>query len=447
MDFLQISQLLFNNELLASSGTVQTVLKKYDLAIENSAEYVGLVKKQSYETKFNTKVFKGTDGTMMGLIPIKGMLVYEETGWEALCGMTSYEGIQAKAEKMINEEGVKHIILEINSGGGMAYGCFEAAQAVRTLADEKEVKITTYVDGVAYSGGYAWCCIADEVIVNPAGKVGSIGVVLPLVNYSEADKKEGIQRIYITAGKSKVPYDEDGKFTKEALDDIQESVMDTYSVFVDHVADARGLSQDEVMDTEAKVFNATKALDIGLIDKIMTKDQFYKHTGNFNGDISMAIQTDKIQGKEDADVKDDSQTPLVSGLNAKIQTLEGEKTSLNDQITALNSSLDAEKQKVIDLQNQVNQLNAEAEQKVQEIRKEKLGALVSADDLEDEVEFTADFSDEKFATYIGKLAARNEKIEAEFEEKGEGEAGDKDVKEVSVDSTIADRVRKKQQRA
>lgn len=441
MDFLQLSQLLFDRELLANTATVRNVLSKYQLAIENSAGYVGLVKKQSYETKTNTQVFKGKDGSKIGLLPIKGMLVYEETGWEALCGMTSYEGLQAKAEKMILEEDVKSIILEINSGGGMAYGCFEAAMSVRALADKHDVKITSYVDGMAASGAYAWCCIADEVIVNPMGKVGSIGVVLPLVNYSEADKKEGIQRIYITAGKSKVPYDEDGKFTEEALDDIKESVMDTYSVFVNHVAEARGLSKEVVMNTEAKVFNTTKALDIGLIDEIMTKDQFYEHLGNFNGDTRMAIQTEKMENEK---VETEDKSPLVSNLTEQISTLKGEKATLSDQVSSLTTELGAEKQKVIDLQNQINVLNKQAEDQVASIRKSKLEELVSVDKLDEEVEFTADFSEEKFNTYISKLASYNEKVEAEFEEKGDG-GEDKDEL-VSADESIASRIRQKQGR-
>lgn len=444
MDFLQLSQLLFDRELLASTVTVHDVLNKYKLATSHGSEYVGLVKKQSSETKYNTQVFKGTDGTKIGLLPIKGMLVYEETGWEALCGMTSYEGLQAKAEKMILQEGVESIILEINSGGGMAYGCFEAAMSVRALADKHNVKITSYVDGMAASGAYAWCCIADEVIVNPMGKVGSIGVVLPLTNYSEADKKEGIQRIYITAGKSKVPYDEDGKFTKEALDDIKESVMDTYDVFVNHVAEARGLSKEVVIDTEAKVFNVTKALEIGLIDEIMTKDQFYEHLGNFNGDRSMAIQTDKIKGA-DEDVKTEENSPLISNLTGQINTLTSEKQTLSDQVSTLTEELTREKQKVVDLQNQINVLNKEAEDRVASVRRDKLSALVSADKLEDEIEFTADFSDEKFDKYISKLADYNEKVEAEFEEKGQGNDGEEDEL-VGADESIALRIRKRQNR-
>lgn len=171
MGFLEFSQLLFNRELLASKGTVEDVLSKYQLAITHGHEFVGLVKNnKSYQTVMGSNVFKGDDGKLLGILPVKGALIYEETGWEALCGMTSYEGLQNKAEYMIRERGIDHLILELNSGGGMAYGCFETAQYVKNLAKENDVKITTYVDGVAHSGGYAWACIADEVILNPMAR-------------------------------------------------------------------------------------------------------------------------------------------------------------------------------------------------------------------------------------------------------------------------------------
>ncbi len=231
MNFHQLSELLFNNYLLADSRTLQLVLHQYEKAQVVGGEQIGVLKKPLSQRKNQIKVLDG-EGSKVGVIPIKGSLTYEETGFEALCGMTSYESIQGQAEYLIKKENVNEIVLDVNSGGGQAYGCFEAAQAVRNLADKNNVKITTYVDGVAYSGGYAWASIADEVIVNPMGRVGSIGVVLPLTNYAEKDKKDGIKRIYITSGKSKVPYDEDGNFTESALDEFRKSSKIIYDEFV-----------------------------------------------------------------------------------------------------------------------------------------------------------------------------------------------------------------------
>lgn len=454
MDFLQFAQLLFDNQLLASEGTVRSVLSKYEYAMTHGYEQVGLIKKVSENTEFNTRVYKGTDGTVIGVLPVKGALIYEESQWEAACGMTSYEGLVARAEKMIKELGAEHLILELNSGGGMAYGCFEAAQHVRNLAREHNVKITAYVDGVAFSGGYAWCCIADEVIVNPMGKVGSIGVVLPLVNISEMEKKQGIERIYITAGKSKVPFDKDGKFTKEAISDIQASVNETYAMFVDHVATMRGMNRDDVIDTEAKTFGTKEALRLGLIDHVMTKEQFYEHLGNFNGDTNMTVH---VQDK----TKVEGDSPVHTALVGQITDLKSQITGFQDTITAKDAEitkLTGEKQKVdaelVTAQSRIQALESQVQEKekaakdaVLESRKARISALVADEAVAEQMEFVDGFTDEKFDKYIATLEKQNEKIEGSFEEQGqkvEDEGGDEVL---SVDERMSSRIRERKKKA
>ncbi|AYD82321.1 putative SohB protein [Acinetobacter phage vB_AbaM_B09_Aci01-1] len=445
MDFLQFAQLLFDNQLLASEGTVRDVLTKYQHAMAHGPEYVGLVKRESLNTMLNTEVFKGSDGTRIGILPVKGALVYEETQWEAICGMTSYEGLVARAEKMILELGAEHIILELNSGGGMAYGCFESAQHVRNLADKHNVKITAYVDGVAFSGGYAWCCIADEVVVNPMGKVGSIGVVLPLVNTSEMDKKEGIERIYITAGKSKVPFDKDGKFTKEAISDIQASVNETYAMFVDHVADMRKMNRDDVIDTEAKTFGTKEALKLGLIDQVMTKEQFYEHLGNFNGDSNMSI---KVEGEK---VKVEGESSVHTALVGQINDLKDQVTGFQGQITTLTADkaklttdLGVAQARITELEGQLASANKSAEEAVLKSRQARISAFVSDEAVQEHMDFVEGFSDEKFDKYVSRLEKEQEKVEKTFEEQGQGaDAGDKPDEVISVQERMVTRMRER----
>lgn len=452
INFLQLSQLLFNRPLLASGGTVQEVLAQYYLATEHGPEFVGLGKKVTMETEYNTRVFKGTDGTKMGILPVKGMLVYEETGWETLCGMTAYESLQAKAEKMIFDDKVEHIILEVNSGGGMAYGCFETAQYIKRIASENNVRLTTYVDGAAYSGGYAFASIGDEVIVNPMGKVGSIGVVLPLTNTSEKDKKEGVERIYITAGKSKVPYDKDGKFTKEALSDLEEDIMVTYEMFVDHVADMRGISAEAVKNTEAKTFGTEKALELGLIDSVMTKEQFYQHLGNFNGDTSMSITGKQGGARVESDKQD---SPVMVALTEQITNLKGDVAARDEQITNLTTAKAAVDGELVTANARIKELEGELKvaqtaqaDAVKTARTAKISAYVAADEVEGHLELVDGFSDEKFDKYVSNLEKQHEKVSKSMEEIGVDHKGadpdvNKDGGAVSVDAGLAAYIRKK----
>ena len=446
-DFTQLSQLLFDTELLASRSAVVNALEKYRLAVQYGGEYIGLRKNPNgYNAVNQSRVYKGTDGTNIGILSIKGSLVYEESGWESLCGFTSYEGLQNKAIHMIRDRDVKHLILEINSGGGIAYGCFETAQFVKDLAKEHDVKITSYVDGVAYSGGYAWCCIADEVIVNPMGRVGSIGVVLPLVNYSEAEKKEGIQRVYVTAGKSKVPYDKDGKFTDEALSDMKEGVIDIYKIFVDHVATNRNISTESVENTEAKLFTSKKGKELGLIDHIMTKEEFYAHLGNFNGENTMSL-VQKPQGENGADVATDqpetkielgADNALIAQLSTRLSASEALTTQIQTDLATANAT-------IADLTAQVSTLKGEKADAIQEARKDKISALVADDQVEFHVGVVSGFSDEKFAQYVDHLEKVQGKVEEGFVEQGHGGDDDKGKEALSVSEQAVLRLQSRKQ--
>ena len=346
------------------------------------------------------------------------------------------------------------MILELNSGGGQAYGCFEAAQSVRNLANKNNVKITTYVDGVAYSGGYAWASIADEVIVNPMGRVGSIGVVLPLTNYAEKDKKEGIKRIYITSGKSKVPYDEDGNFTEAALDEFRKSSKIIYDEFVGHVAEMRGIDRQSVVDTEAKTFDAQTALGLKLIDSIMTKEQFYNHVNGKYGENVMSLVPKTNQEEEVSTTTNDSListlTEEVTGLKANAETLQetistltSEKETLSVELEQVKSTLTGKDEEIKTLQDKIVELQGQAEEVKVSSREEQIKALVSVDEVESVMSIASVLDDEKFGVYVETLKTKQVKTREEMKEVG-GAGVDNEIVQLSTAEKIAAKAKAKQ---
>lgn len=439
MDFFELTQLLFNNHLLASEDTLNSVLHKYEVALQTNPEMVGLIQRPLKDRKYSARVLQSGD-KRVGVIPVRGALTYQETGWEALCGMSSYEAMQGNAEYMIKEAKVDEILLELNSGGGQAYGCFEAAQAVRNLANEHGVNITTYVDGVAFSGGYAWACIADKVIMNPMAKVGSIGVVLPLQNTSERDKKEGIQRIYVTSGKSKVPFDKDGNYTQEALDDMQKQSQEIYEMFVEHVAANRGIDVKDVKDTEAKTFTATNALKLGLADEVMTKIEFYKHFEDLYGEGIMQVNSNPKS--------DEIKTPaLVTQLNASLEQTQGDLKIAQDALKEKDIQINAHAEIVAGKDGQISTLAEQVKTLTDELAKVHLEAreatikgLVPEDEVADVMSIAADMPKEKFDIYVKTLETKASKSRKEMEELG-GSGKDVDEKVLSVDEQMKLRIK------
>lgn len=209
----------------------------------------------------------------IGIITIRGPLTYRTTGWEGMCGGFSYEMMLDQAEDLI-ESGVKTIVLDMDSGGGEAYGCFEAVDEVRAMCDAAGVSLVGYVDGSACSAAYAIVCACDEVVANPFADVGSIGVLIALYNDSKALEQEGIQRTFVTDGSDKVPFADDGSWREGFLEDMQQRVSDLGDSFRAHVSKYTGLSVQDIKDTQAKVYSAQDALSMGLVNKIMTRSDF-----------------------------------------------------------------------------------------------------------------------------------------------------------------------------
>jgi ClpP class serine protease len=215
----------------------------------------------------------------IGVLTIRGSLTYRSTGWEAFCGGYSYEMMLEQASEMM-EAGCKTIVIDADSGGGEAYGCFEATNELRKMADDNGVKIYGYVDGMAASAMYGIICACDEVIANPYAQVGSIGVLIALYNDSEHLKQEGYERIFITDGTEKVPFAADGSFRDGFIADLEARCAELGDAFREHVSMHTGLTKAELKATNAKVYSAQEALSIGLINKIQTRSEFISYVAN-----------------------------------------------------------------------------------------------------------------------------------------------------------------------
>lgn len=209
----------------------------------------------------------------IGIINIHGSLTNKPV--ESMCGATgaSYTGLMNQMSELINV-GCKTIVLDIDSGGGEAFNCFQTADAMRVMADKNGVYIISYVQSMAASAAYALAVCADEVVCHPQGKVGSVGVLVSLMNNTKQLEKAGLSRSFVTAGANKIPFDAEGEFRTEFLAEIQETVDELYGQFCAHVAHYTGLSVEAVQDTEASVFSGPKGLSMGLVNSVMTNEEF-----------------------------------------------------------------------------------------------------------------------------------------------------------------------------
>lgn len=379
--------------------------------------------------------------TMVGTLDVSGSLMYRKGSMGANCTeLTSYEGLKQQTQAMINE-GVESIVMMVDSGGGMAYGMFAAADYIKKITKDAGVKTTAYVDGVSYSAAYGLSVLAEEIVVNPQASVGSVGVVVALYNDSKMLEKAGVSRQFVYAGENKIPFDnKTGEFTDKFIDELQKSVNKTYTTFTKHISTNRGISEQAVIDTQASVFDAEEALDLGLVDKIMSLEDFEVEYGlkasvnNVSNSNEMAatsqneeviMSKDKaVPQKEDELLSDTHLTKNQKGtedmsldLNVQMSQLQAEFKELNTNyetvLAKLATSEELNKELKIEIEDRELAQRTDARQAKLEaalgVDNESVGTLLAS---------TATLSDEHFDNVVQGLASSQEDTQKQLQEIG-----------------------------
>ena len=410
-ELYRLREKLCNTPHLIHPSTFETIIDYVEKRCEDGepGEAVQATDRYSYNQDLQVAVLN-----------IDGPLTYKPVTMMGFdCGGTSYQQLKEDFTFLV-DSGAKTIALNISSGGGEAYQVFATARYMKELAVKNEVKLLSFVDGMAASAAYALASIGDEIILNEGSEVGSIGVVVRLLNNSKQLEKEGVQRIFVTAGDSKVPFDKEGNFREGFLADLQEKVDFLYDEFTEFVATNRSLSVDAVRATEAKTFLPEKALQLGLADSVMNLEEFYTYLADSVQRKENSMLKTKLFGmnnkEETIDMSvnmaqlEELQTQL-SQYEAQLSTLQASLEEMGGVKAALEAALGEKETALADAQALVAKLEEEkVEQKLQ-ARKDKLAAVTSADQVEALAASLSSLDDAAFSTVVGAMAAQAKALE------------------------------------
>ncbi|MEX0980499.1 MAG: signal peptide peptidase SppA [Bacteroidales bacterium] len=185
---------------------------------------------------------------------------------EADEGTIGSDRIAKAIRKARKDDKVKAIVFRVNSGGGSALASEIIHREVKLAAEVKPVVAS--LGDVAASGGYYIVCPADTIVASETTITGSIGVFGLLPNLQELMN----DKIGITTGVVKTnKYADIMSLTRPLTADerkiIQSYVDDVYTTFVNHVAEGRSMSYEEVDAIGGgRVWSGLNAREIGLID-------------------------------------------------------------------------------------------------------------------------------------------------------------------------------------
>lgn len=207
----------------------------------------------------------------VAIIPVLGTTLHRGGYINGQSGLTSYDGLRGQVLEAYQDKSVDAIIMDIDSGGGEAAGCFEFCKFLKEVSAEKPVY--AYVNESAFSAAYAIASACTEIFMPETGNVGSIGVYRVHMDRSDRDKAEGVKLTPIVGGTNKLAEWQHAPLSDEAKARAQNDIDRMYSLFVKLVAHNRGMSVDAVRQTNAEIFNAEDALKLKLADGIASFDE------------------------------------------------------------------------------------------------------------------------------------------------------------------------------
>lgn len=177
-------------------------------------------------------------------------------------------GLAGSVARLLADKSIVAAAIVINSPGGSPVQAALIHDRVRLLARDKGIKILTFAEDVAASGGYMLMLTGDEAYAHENSIVGSIGVVSAGFGFTKLIEKVGVERRVHIAGERKAmldPFQPEQPRDVAHLEALQKEVHESFKAMV-RERRAGKLKSDEVELFSGAFWTGTKALEFGLID-------------------------------------------------------------------------------------------------------------------------------------------------------------------------------------
>ncbi len=184
--------------------------------------------------------------------------------------------------KIKKDDGIKAIVLRIDSPGGAVGPSQEIYSEILKLREKKPVIAT--LGSVGASGGYYIACAAQKILANPGTITGSIGVIAQFVSYEQLLKWAKLDVEVIKSGEFKDVGSPFKKMTETEKQYMQQLIDNVYSQFKLAVSKARGIDPKE-MDkiADGRIFTGEQAKNLKLIDELGTLNDAILLSGTMGG--------------------------------------------------------------------------------------------------------------------------------------------------------------------
>lgn len=185
----------------------------------------------------------------------------------------SAEFVNAALRTAFEDEGSKAIVLLINSPGGSPVQAGMMNDEILRLKAKHKKPVYAVVEETCASAAYYIAVSADQIFVDKASIVGSIGVLMDGFGFTGLMDKLGVERRLLTAGENKGfldPFspqsDKQRAFAQSMLDQIHQQ-------FITVVKNGRGNRLKETPEMFSGLFwSGQQAVELGLADQLGNLD-------------------------------------------------------------------------------------------------------------------------------------------------------------------------------
>lgn len=187
----------------------------------------------------------------------------------------------------------KGLIFEIDSPGGAVVPSKEIADYIKRI----EIPTVALVKGHAASGAYWIASACDGIVANEYSMIGSIGVIMPHLEFSRLAEKLGIKYDGVQSGDHKDLGNPFRPINEDERRILQQELHSIHAGFIQAIAENREMEVDEVRKlANGLTYHGAKALDLGLVDAIGNTDEaveLLEELGEFKHDDVLTYSPSK----------------------------------------------------------------------------------------------------------------------------------------------------------
>lgn len=290
----------------------------------------------------------------VGVVAMSGPMIRKpDLLSQILFNATDTEEITAAVREAANRPDIEAVFLDIDSPGGTVTGTPELAQAVVDAGKQKPVY--AFSSGLMCSAAYWVASQAQAVYVTPSARVGSIGVIQPIIDDSEAFKNAGLKVEVFAAGKFKGIGMPGVSLTDPQRECIQSNIEETAADFHTAVLSRGRKIPPEAM--EGQDFSGKQAQRMNLAGVVRDRSDALSRLRSYH--VSFKAQARRV------DIASLAMKPIEEQLEealARIQTLETDAQASANLLTEASAQTKAVRDQLTEASAQTeairNQLSA-----------------------------------------------------------------------------------------